>query len=143
MSLAERREAWIAATNDRPLMRALGITGHDYGEGFVEQCVSPAPASDDGRGSVLSLAITVSADLCILGAVITTLDPAVEETNGTAALAMTYLEQPRGSVLVRGEVVHHGRNLRVIEITATDEDGRVIARGRGTYAVRQKRAVAK
>ena len=32
--------------------------------------------------------------------VITTLDEATEETNGTAALAMTYLEPSRGSVLV-------------------------------------------
>ncbi len=143
MSLEERRQAWIAATNNRPLTRALGITGHDYGLGYVEQRIAPTPVSDDGRGSVLSFAITVSADLCVLGAVVTTLDQAVEETNGTAALAMTYLEQPRGAVLVRGEVVHHGRNLRVLEITATDEDERVVARGRGSYAVRQKRAVAK
>ena len=143
MSLAERREAWIAATNNRPLTRALGITGHDYGAGYVEQRIVPTPVSDDGRGSVLSFAITVSADLCVLGAVITTLDEAVEETNGTAALSMNYVDAPRSAVLVRGEVVHHGRNLRLIEITATDEGGRVVARGRGSYAVRQKRVVAK
>lgn len=143
MVTSERRDAWIAATNERPLSHALGITGDDFGAGHVQQRVAPARASDDGRGSVLTFAITVAADLCVLGAVITTLDEATEETNGTAALAMTYLEASRGGVLVRGEVVHHGRNLRLVEITVTDEDERLVARGRGTYAVRQKRAVAK
>jgi acyl-coenzyme A thioesterase PaaI-like protein len=131
-------DAWIAASEQRPLLRVLGIHAHGIGEGWAEYRVMPTPASEDGRGSVASFATTVAADMGVLVAATTTVDTDVEENSGTAELNMTYVNAPVGAVLVHCEVATEAPRSRVVIATVTDDNGTVIGHGRGTYAVRRK-----
>ena len=132
-------EAWVAASKERALLRVLGIVGCAVGEGFAEYRITPTAASSDGRRSVASFATTIAADMGVLAAATTTLDTDLEENNGTAELSMTFVGRPVGAVTVRCEVASAGPQMRVVLATARDERGSVVAHGRGTYAVRQRR----
>ncbi len=132
-------ETWIAASKERALLRVLGIVGVDVGAGFAEYRITPTPASEDGRGSVASFATTIAADMGVLVAASTSLDSDIEENNGTAELNMTFVEQAVGPLLVRCEVASGSPFTRIVLATARDERDRVIAHGRGTFAVRPKR----
>lgn len=132
------RAEWVTASQQRPLLRVLGIVGHDVGEGWCDYRVTPTAASGDGRGSVASFATTIAADMGVLVAATSTLDTDFEENNGTAELNMTFVAPPEGALLVHCEVASAAPQMRVILATVRDERGVITAHGRGTYAVRLK-----
>ena len=131
---------WIAESEQRPLMRALGIRGKGLGEGWSEHTVTSTPASTDGRGSVSPFAATVAADIGAVVAASTTVQAGLEEGNGTAELSLTQVEPPRGDLLVRCEVASRTPYIRVVLITVHDERGVTTAYGRCTFAVRRLQA---
>jgi acyl-coenzyme A thioesterase PaaI-like protein len=133
---------WIAASEQRALLKVLGVHGRGVGEGWAEYTVEPSAASTDGRGSVSSFAATIAADMGVLVAATTTIDTDIEENNGTAELSMTHVQQPAGPLLVRCEVASEAPYMRVVLITVRDERGVTTAHGRGTFAVRPKPAPA-
>ncbi len=130
------REPWATAFDGRPLHRALGIRARDIDAGTMELVVEPSEVN------ALSFALTVAADLVVVGAASTSLDPAREEMNGTAELNLTYVDAPRGPVSVLGTVIHRAAQLALVEIELRDAAGRLVAKGRGSYAIRQKRSGA-
>ncbi len=134
------RERWAAAFDDRPLHRALGIRARDIDAGAMELVVDSSEVG--AGGSVLTWALTVAADLVVVGAASTSLDPAREEMNGTAELNLTYVETPQGPVSVRGTVIHRAGQLALVDIELRDTAGGLVAKGRGSYAIRQKRSGA-
>lgn len=134
------REQWIAAAGSRRLGSALGIRPDDIGEGFAQYVVEPVAANVDANGVVRSFALTVAADLAVVDAVSTTLNHDREEMNGTAELNITHVDAPSGPVTVRGSVLHAASHLRMVDIELRAEDGRLLAKGRGSYAVRPRRA---
>ncbi len=134
------RERWAAAFDGRPLHRALGIRARDIDAGAMELVVDSSEVG--AGGSVLTWALTVAADLVVVGAASTSLDPAREEMNGTAELNLTYVETPHGTVSVRGTVIHRAGQLALVDIELRDAAGGLVAKGRGSYAIRQKRSGA-
>jgi acyl-coenzyme A thioesterase PaaI-like protein len=94
---------------------------------------------DGGSAGISSFVVTTAADLALVSAVSSAIDHSREVMNGTAEMNLTYLALPRGEVSVRGEVLERGYAMAVVDVVASDEDGAVIARGRGTYAIREQR----
>lgn len=127
------REAWVRQWSSQALNRALGILGDDVGEGYVRFRIEPAP-----DGAVDGLAITTAADLCVVAAAGTVADPAREEMNGTAEMNLTFAEPPRGAVTVSGRVLHRSSHLAIVDLEALDQDGALVAKGRGSYSLRPR-----
>lgn len=137
-------------TNEPPpsgiprLHAALGIEVESVRDGVaVYRCTRVAASEagiDGGGGAVSSFVVTTAADLALVSAVSSAIDQRREVMNGTAEMNLTYLALPRGEVSVRGEVLERGDAMAVVDVVASDDDGTVIARGRGTYAIREQRA---
>ena len=138
------RERWAAAFDGRPLHRALGIRARHIEAGAMELIVEPSEvnAGTSEFDAAFGFALTVAADLALVGAASTSVDPAREEMNGTAELNLTYVETPRGPVSVRGTVIHHAGQLVLVDIELRDAAGGLVGKGRGSYAIRQNRAGA-
>ena len=62
--------------------------------------------------------------------------------NGTAELNLTYVDAPQGPVSVRGTVIHRAGQLALVDVELRNAAGGLVAKGRGSYAIRQKRAGA-
>ena len=135
------REQWAAAFDGQPLHRALGIRARDIDAGTMELVVEPSEvnARASGFDAVFGFALTVAADLALVGAAGASVDPAREEMNGTAELNLTYVYAPRGPVSVRGTVIHRASQLALVDIELRDAAGGLVAKGRGSYAIRQRR----
>jgi acyl-coenzyme A thioesterase PaaI-like protein len=123
------------------LHTALGVEVESVGGGVAVYRVTRVPASEAGIdggevGAVSSFVVTIVADLALVSAVSSAIDSAREVMNGTAEMNLTYLALPCGEVTVRGEVIERGAAMAVVDVVASDQDGSVIARGRGTYAIR-------
>ena len=60
-----------------------------------------------------------------------------EQPAGTAELGITYLRQSHGNhIYAEANVVKRGRQLSLVEVDITDDEGRLCARGRTLYAFR-------
>ena len=121
----------------------LGIEVDSVRDGVAVYRVRCVPASEAGidggaAGAVSSFVVTTAADLALVSAVSSAIDHRREEMNGTAEMNLTYVALPRGEVSVRGEVLERNASMAIVEVVANDEDGSVVARGRGTYAIRQQ-----
>lgn len=137
-------------TNEPPpsgiprLHAALGIEVESVRDGVAVYRCTSVPASEAGidgghAGAVSSFVVTTAADLALVSAVSSAIDHRREVMNGTAEMNLTYLALPRGEVSVRGEVLERGDAMAIVDVVASDDDGTVIARGRGTYAIREQR----
>jgi acyl-coenzyme A thioesterase PaaI-like protein len=136
-------------TSDTPgsgiprLHHELGIEVESVRGGVAVYRCTRVPASvagiDGGSAGISSFVVTTAADLALVSAVSSAIDHSREVMNGTAEMNLTYLALPRGEVSVRGEVLERGDAMAVVDVVASDEDGAVIARGRGTYAIREQR----
>ena len=83
-------------------------------------------------------ALMYAIDVAALAAVLARVDPDREQPNGTAALHVNVVATPRGAVTVEGRVVHWEVPGALLEVTATDAEGRLIARGLSPYSLRAK-----
>ena len=125
----------------RGLHTALGIELDSVGGGVAVYRATRVPASEAGidggsADAVSSFVVSTVADLALVSAVASAIDHKREAMNGTAEMNLTYLTLPRGEVSVRAAVLERDESMAIVEIVARDEDGSVIARGRGTYAIR-------
>ena len=132
-----------SSRGDPPLHAALGIEVDSVGGGVAIYRVTRVPASQAGidggaARAVSSFAVTTAADLALVSAVSSAIDHTREVMNGTAEMNLTYLALPSGEVTVRGAVLDRGEGMAVVDVVASDDDGVVVARGRGTYAIRQR-----
>lgn len=60
-----------------------------------------------------------------------------EQPAGTAELGITYLRQAHGDhIYAEANVIKRGRQLSLVEVDITDDEGRLCARGRTLYAFR-------
>lgn len=56
---------------------------------------------------------------------------------GTAELGITYLRQAQGeNIYAEGRVIKRGRQLSLVEVDISDDEGRLCAKGRTLYAFR-------
>lgn len=91
------------------------------------------------HGSVHGGVLSALVDIAAMEAV-RTLVGAHEQMAGTADLNISYLRPALGtSVLGVGRVLKKGRALAVADVELTDPDGRLLAKGRVSYALRADR----
>lgn len=134
--LAEWRKRWENEGAAR-----LGVRPVEVAEGYARFAIDlPYGDERDGDLDFLNLALSYAVDVAALAAVIAQVDPERELPNGTAALHLNFLEVPSGPVTVEGRVVYWQVPSALIEVAATDADGRLIARGVSPYSLRAKAA---
>lgn len=120
-----------------PLHRALGITLVERRTDYARICLDTSAVTIGGiGGSVHGGVLAAMVDIVILPAVFSRpIKGAVPA--GTADLAITYLRPAlTRRVYAEAQVVKRGRQLNLIEVSITDDDGKLCARGRVLYALR-------
>ena len=121
----------------QPLQRLLGITLVERRRGFGRICLTRTSDTPRGiGGSVHGGVLAAMVDAAMLVAVFS--DPRPDQqAAGTADLGITYLRPAHGlRVFADATVVKHGRQLAVIEVVITDDEGDLCAKGRVLYAFR-------
>ncbi len=118
---------------ESPFHRLLGLELVRAEAGLFEIRVPYRPellradGEDWLHGGVLSAAIDIAGDYAIAtqaGGDVPTVD-----------LRVDYLRPARGSLLVTARAVKVGRTLGVADVEVRDDEGRLVALGRGTYLV--------
>ena len=130
-------EAFKRAFDADAFNRQLGITLVERGDGTARLCLTVGEGTPQGiGGSVHGGVLATLVDTAMLAAVFTRLRPD-QLPAGTADLAITYMRQAHGArIHADARVVKHGRQLSVIEVDLTDDEGTLCARGRVLYAFR-------
>ncbi|HEY5476957.1 MAG TPA: PaaI family thioesterase [Tepidiformaceae bacterium] len=123
--------------NDYPLHRALGITLEEVRPGFARIAMKTSGLTLGGiGGSVHGGLLATMVDIVMLEALSATRQPG-DQFAGTAELSISYLRPALGDrVFAEATVIKKGRSLAVAEVSIIDEQGRLCARGRTTYALR-------
>jgi acyl-CoA thioesterase len=122
----------------QPLQRLLGITLVERRAGFGRICLTRTAETPQGiGGSVHGGVLAAMVDIAMLVAVFADLRPD-QRPAGTADLNITYLRPAHGRhVFADATVVRSGRQLAMVEVVITDDEGRTCAKGRTLYAFRQ------
>lgn len=130
-------EAFRAHFDQEPFHRMLGITVLERRPGFGRICLTRTPETPTGiGGSVHGGVLASMVDIAMLVAVFADLGPD-DQPAGTAELGISYLRQAQGKqILADATVIKRGRQLAMIEVEISGEDGRLCAKGRTLYAFR-------
>lgn len=131
----EARRRWF---EEFPLHRQLGLKLLETRAGYAK-CVMEASAFTLGGvgGSVHGGILACLVDIVMLAA-LNGLFKAGEQPAGTADLNITYLRPALGPrIFAEGTVLKKGRQLAVVEVEISDAEGRLCAKGRTLYAIRQ------
>ncbi|MCC7365812.1 MAG: PaaI family thioesterase [Dehalococcoidia bacterium] len=126
-----------------PLHRALGLTLEELRPGFARVAIAASPVTMGGvGGSVHGGVLAAVVDIVMLEALAKMFEPG-EQPAGTADLNITYMRPALGNtVFAEAIVLKKGRSLIVTEVSILDDEGRLCAKGRTLYSVRQPAAKA-
>ncbi len=108
------------------------ISGWEHGRVWVDWKVDPAMFNERGVvfGGYLATLIDSLGGLAFMS----TLQES--ETFTTAGLNVSYFRPvSEGSVRIEGLVVHRGRRMGTVDVTCTDDTGRLVARGAITQVI--------
>lgn len=121
-----------------PLHRALGVRLVETRDGFARVAIATGPITMGGvGGSVHGGILAALVDIAMLAALGPTFGPG-EQPMGTADLNITYLRPAlTATVYAEATVIKKGRSLAVTEVSIVDDQGRLCARGRTIYSLRQ------
>ncbi|MEO6398841.1 MAG: PaaI family thioesterase [Tepidiformaceae bacterium] len=121
-----------------PLHEALGLTLVELREGVSRVCLTTNRVTLGGvGGSVHGGILAAMVDIAMLEALVPLLR-AGETTAGTVDLSITYLRPALGAqIFAEATVLRKGRTTVVTEISISDSEGRLCAKGRTIYALRQ------
>jgi acyl-CoA thioesterase len=124
-----------------PFHRFLGVTIEEQRTGFARISLTTGTNTLGGiGGSVHGGVLAALVDIAMLQAIFSTFGPE-DEAAGTADLNITYLRPALGRrIYAEATVVKKGRSLAMTEVSITDEQGRLCAKGRTLYAIRQRMA---
>lgn len=123
-----------------PLHRTLGLTLEELRPGFARICLATSALTLGGvGGSVHGGILAAMVDIVMLEALAKMFGPG-EQAMGTADLGITYL-RPAATrkVFAEAQVVRKGRSLAMTEVSIFDEEGRLCAKGRTLYSLRESR----
>lgn len=115
----------------RPYHQWLGLSLLDVGEGRVEIAAKWRPewiVNPDGNyihGGVLAALVDLGADFALYSH--------AKRGVPTIDLRVDYHAPARGSLRVVGKLIRYGRRVSTAEAEVFDEEGRLVASGRGTY----------
>jgi len=130
--IARTRARW----DSHPLHRFFDVHLEELGEGHARCRMR---AGENNRGGVHGAAhggvLAFLCDVAALAAVSTVLE-ADDRASGTAELNISYLSPAVGSVVAEARILRKGRTLVVSDIDLTDEAGKLLAKGRVSYALR-------
>ena len=120
-----------------PYHALIGVELVERGEGAARIRLPVTEKVRGGvAGSVHGGVISALVDIVTLSAV-SSLVRADEQMAGTAELNVSFLRPALGdAVYATGRVLKKGRTLAVIDVDITDADGRLVAKGRVSYALR-------
>jgi acyl-CoA thioesterase len=123
--------------DDLPLHKMLGIKLVERKPGFGRICLTRTDATPAGiGGSVHGGILATMVDIAMLVAIFSAIRPD-QQPAGTADLSISYLRQAHGThIYADATVVKHGRQLAMVEVSITDDEDRLCARGRTLYAFR-------
>lgn len=123
--------------NDFPLHRALGITLEEVRPGFARIRMATSDVTLGGiAGSVHGGLVAAMVDIAMLQALSAARAPG-DQFNGTAELNLSYLRPALGKhIYAEATVIKKGRSLAVAEVSILDDQGKLCARGRTTYALK-------
>ena len=130
------RQRWAAD----PFHRYLGVALDEQHDGYCRLTLTLRPDTPRGVHGSLNGGLTATLiDLACISAVASLVDRTREEMNGTAELNVSYLRPAFGPAIVaEGRVLKKGRSLAVVDVDISDGAGRLYAKGRCQYALRQK-----
>jgi len=122
----------------QPLHRFLGITLVEQRPGFARICLTKGPDTPGGiGGSVHGGVLAAMVDIVMLVAVFSELR-ADEEPAGTADLNISYLRPAHGKrIYADASVIKRGRQIAVVEVEISNDEGKLCAKGRTLYAFRR------
>ncbi len=129
--------AFKAEFDASPYHQFLGITVVERRPGYGKIVLKKDTTTPGGiGGSVHGGVLSAMVDIVMLVALFSELKDS-EVPAGTAELGITYLRQAHGeNIYAEANVVKRGRQLSLVEVDITDDDGRLCARGRVLYAFR-------
>ncbi len=120
-------------------VRYLGVRGVDIGDGYAEFVVEqPYGDERDSDPLLLDAAITYAVDIAAVASVGAHVDPVREQTNGTASLFLNFVAAPEGAIRVQARVTHWATFQALVEVTAHDATGALVAQGLSGYSLRPK-----
>jgi hypothetical protein len=134
-SLEEWRKRWETEGARRLGVRPIEAKAEGWAQFIID---TPFGDERDADENFFYLSLSYAVDVVALAAVLARVDPDREQPNGTAALHLNLVAAPRGAVTVDGRVVHWEIPNALLEIEATDSEGRLIARGLSPYSLRAK-----
>lgn len=119
--------------------RQLGLTLEEARDGYARIALQTNKVTLSGvGGSVHGGVLAAMVDIAMLQALIASLGP-TDIPNGTADLNITYLRPSLGDrITAEATILRKGRSLAVSEVSIFDGEGRLCAKGRTIYALRQK-----
>ena len=117
----------------------LGTEVLDSGEGWARVRMPLRQRHLQAQGNVQGGIIVALADEAFQRALQTTLPPS--QIAVTVELKVNFIAPAReGELVAEGRIVHKGRTLAVGEMTVTDGNGALIAKGMGTWMLLQPRS---
>lgn len=135
MDNAERFARAHARWDGHPLHQYFGLTLQELKDGYA-RCLMDA--GEHNRGGVHGAAhggvLAFLCDVAALAAVSTVLEIG-ERAAGTAELGVSYLSPAVGPVVAEARVLRKGRTLAVTDLELRDESGKLLAKGRVSYAL--------
>lgn len=121
-----------------PLHSLLGLTLEELRAGYARICLLTGRVTLGGVGaSVHGGLLAAMVDIAMLEALVPLLQQG-EKPAGTVDLNITYLRPALGArVYAAATVLRKGRTTVVTEVSITDSGGKLCAKGRTIYALRQ------
>ena len=123
----------------QPLHQALGLELDEARNGFARIVLTPNGGTLSGvGGSVHGGVLAAMIDIAMLQALIASLEPN-DIPNGTVDLNITYLRQAKGErIVAEATILRKGCSIAVSEVEILDPGGRLCAKGRTIYALKQR-----
>lgn len=130
-------EEYKSTFDANPYHQTLGITVVEQRPGYGKIVLRKDENTPSGiGGSVHGGVLAAMVDIVMLVAIFAEMREG-EEPAGTAELSITYLRQSHGeNIFAEANVIKRGRQLSLVEVDITDEEGRLCARGKTLYAFR-------
>ena len=123
--------------SSNPYHALIGVELVERGEGSARIRLPVTEKVRGGvAGSVHGGVISALVDIVTLSAISSVVRPE-EQMAGTAELSVSFLRPALGdAVYASGRVLKKGRTLAVVDVDITDAAGRLVAKGRVSYALR-------
>ena len=117
--------------------QTLGLTLIEQSPGYGKILLKKTSSTQGGiGGSVHGGVLAAMVDIVMLVAIFSESREG-EVPAGTAELGITYLRQAQGeNIYAEGRVIKRGRQLSLVEVDISDDEGRLCAKGRTLYAFR-------